>query len=56
MLFKYARNRACGNLGKVEWWERAGLLSEKEPRLNSEETEHLIYGRLMRFSRDCSNF
>jgi hypothetical protein len=39
-LFKYARIRACRVMG------RPGLLSEKEPRLNAEES------RLLKFSRE----
>jgi hypothetical protein len=37
-VLKYARNTTCRIRGKAEWWERAGLLSEKEPRLNSQES------------------
>jgi hypothetical protein len=36
--FKYARNTAYRIRGKAEWRERVGLLSEKEPSLNSEES------------------
>jgi hypothetical protein len=31
-------NTVCRIRGKAEWLERVGLLSEKEPRLNYEES------------------
>jgi hypothetical protein len=37
-LLKYANNGACRIRGEAEWWERAGFLSEKEPKFNSEES------------------
>jgi hypothetical protein len=48
-LFKYARNTGCIIHGTAERCGRAGLLSEKEPRLDSEESRkselYMIFGR-----------
>jgi hypothetical protein len=37
-MHRLTRNTACRIRGKAEWWEGAGLLSEKEHGLNSEES------------------
>jgi hypothetical protein len=47
LLFKFARSTAHRILGKAEWWEMAGLLFEKEPRLNSRKAENLSYRHLI---------
>jgi hypothetical protein len=56
LLFKYARNRACRILGKAEWWERAGLLSERKPGLTLRKAGNFRYDRLMIFGRDSACF
>jgi hypothetical protein len=34
-LLKYSRNTACGIRGKAEWWDRCGVLSDKELSLTT---------------------
>jgi hypothetical protein len=50
LLLKYSRIKECRIRGKAELLERVNLLSEKEPKLNSEKN------RKYQFWPSCDNY